>query len=497
MAGVQNFNAFSPRTVINLLLVKNDQQGTFLIEKTILSGSPKPFKIYVKGTIKEAIEFVSCSQVDIVVLDLCVPDCGSLTLLRELRAEVEEGTPIFAVVDQLERGRIEDDFPLYGIEPLYSHQLEHYVIPTLFIKAVDKHQLFLSMQRLVRANPDGIIVVNLDGIVIFNNSKSCSLFNKRSDELKGHLFGFPVVAGSAVDITTITGRTIEMRSTDIEWNGQLAFIITLRDVTDRVAIVKELEKAKAELELATRVREEILMNMNHEVRTPLNSIIGFSDILLTNKGGLSDENMVISYLESIRESGWALLDMLTDVMDMANVRTNNFDLTETIFDLEIAMQNVIRIVHSQITRSKLSLEVVVPETPIQLQADFKRFKQMLAHLLSNAIKFNVPGGSVQVCARNGSRGELLVSVIDTGIGIDIEDTQRIGVPFNRVEAALTAKTSGPGLGLSLTKGLIERHGGYMTIESEVGKGTAVTLTFPPSRLVHKGSGDLPQMILAS
>ena len=189
--------------------------------------------------------------------------------------------------------------------------------------------------------------------------------------------------------------------------------------------------------------------------------------------------------------------MLTDVMDMANVRTNNFDLTETIFDLEIAMQNVIRIVHSQITRSKLSLEVVVPETPIQLQADFKRFKQMLAHLLSNAIKFNVPGGSVQVCARNGSRGELLVSVIDTGIGIDIEDTQRIGVPFNRVEAALTAKTSGPGLGLSLTKGLIERHGGYMTIESEVGKGTAVTLTFPPSRLVHKGSGDLPQMILAS
>ena len=353
------------------------------------------------------------------------------------------------------------------------------------------------MQRLVCANPDGILVVNLDGVVIFNNSKSCALFNKRADELKGHLFGFPVVAESASDIMTITGRTIEMRSTDIEWNGQPAIIITLRDVTDRVAIVKELEKAKAELEMATRVRDEILMNMNHEVRTPLNSIIGFSDILLTSKGSLSDEDMVRTYLESIRESGWTLLDMLTDIMDMANVKTNNYDLTESIFDLEAAIHTVTRIVHSQLTRSQLSLEVVVPETPIQIQADFKRFKQMLAHLLSNAIKFNVPGGSVQVCARYGPRGELLVSVIDTGIGIDIEDTQRIGVPFNRVEAALTAKTNGPGLGLSLTKGLIERHGGYMSIESAVGKGTAVTLTFPPSRMVINGSAGLPPMILPS
>ena len=497
MVGVQNFSALSPRAVINLLLVENDQQGALLIEKAILSGSPKPFKINIRASLREALEFASRSQVDIVVLDLCVPDCGSLMSLKELRAGVGEGVPIFAIVDQLDRSRIENDFPLYGIELLYRQRLEHYVLPNLFIKAADKHQLFLSMQRLVCANPDGILVVNLDGVVIFNNSKSCALFNKRADELKGHLFGFPVVAESASDIMTITGRTIEMRSTDIEWNGQPAIIITLRDVTDRVAIVKELEKAKAELEMATRVRDEILMNMNHEVRTPLNSIIGFSDILLTSKGSLSDEDMVRTYLESIRESGWTLLDMLTDIMDMANVKTNNYDLTESIFDLEAAIHTVTRIVHSQLTRSQLSLEVVVPETPIQIQADFKRFKQMLAHLLSNAIKFNVPGGSVQVCARYGPRGELLVSVIDTGIGIDIEDTQRIGVPFNRVEAALTAKTNGPGLGLSLTKGLIERHGGYMSIESAVGKGTAVTLTFPPSRMVINGSAGLPPMILPS
>ena len=496
MVGVQNFSALAPRTVINLLLVESDHQGALLIEKAILSGSPKPFKINLRTSIPEALDFASWSQVDIVVLDFCVPNCGSLMSLKELRSGVGEGVPIFAIVDHLDRGRIENDFPLYGIELLYRHRLEHYVLPNLFIKASDKHQLFLSMQRLVCANPDGILVVNLDGVVIFSNSKSCSLFSRRADELKGHLFGFPVVAESAVDITTITGRTIEMRSTDIEWNGQPAFLITLRDVTDRVAIVKELEKAKSELELATRVRDEILMNMNHEVRTPLNSIIGFSDILLTNENCLSDEDMVRAYLKSIREAGWSLLDMLTDIMDMANVKTNNYDLTESIFDLETAIHTVTRVFHSQLTRSQLSLEVAVPETPVQLQADFKRFKQMLAHLVSNAIKFNVPGGSVQVCAHYGPRGELLVSVTDTGIGINFVDTQRIGVPFNRVEAALTAKTNGPGLGLSLTKGLIERHGGYMTIESVVGKGTAVSLTFPSSRLVNKGSGDLPPMILA-
>ena len=123
MVGVQNFSALSPRAVINLLLVENDQQGALLIEKAILSGSPKPFKINIRASLREALEFASRSQVDIVVLDLCVPDCGSLMSLKELRAGVGEGVPIFAIVDQLDRSRIENDFPKYGIELLYRQRL--------------------------------------------------------------------------------------------------------------------------------------------------------------------------------------------------------------------------------------------------------------------------------------------------------------------------------------------------------------------------------------
>jgi hemerythrin-like metal-binding protein len=249
-----------------------------------------------------------------------------------------------------------------------------------------------------------------------------------------------------------------------------------------------LKVAKDTAETASRVRDEILANMNHEVRTPLNSIIGFSDLLLADDQGYADHPSVRSYLEYIHQSGHHLLELLTDVLEMANIATNHLDLAEQSFDVAGTIRAVANLVRSQVVRAELRMETEIPSLPLILYADQRRVKQMLNHLLSNAVKFNRPGGMIRLSVSENDQGEIIFSVTDNGIGMDMLRISHAQSPFGKLGAALNNNVGGAGLGLSLTKGTIERHGGALSIVSKPGVGTTVTLRFPSTRTLQEDQG---------
>ncbi len=469
---------------IQVLLVENDSAVAAAIEANLRGYSVRPFRISRAATLSAVHQVAQNSSYDLIILDLDLPDSHGLDTLRALRLVVDETVPIFVLTELANDDLVQEYSLQTGNECLIKGHLDPILLPRLLRQTVDRQRMYVSMRRLITTNPDGIIVIDQDGVVVFTNAAAAELFQREPSDLIGQLFGFPVLAGSSTDINTLSNRIAEMRSVEIDWNGSSALLVTLRDVTDRHALMTALRIAKEEAELANRVRDEILNNMNHEVRTPLNSIIGFSDLMLTDEKKISDHVTARSYLESINESGWHLLDLLTDVLDMANIRINNFELNDSEIDVEKVIQAAGHLVRSQIARGRLKLETLVPQNFPHILADKKRVKQMLGHLLSNAIKFNRPGGSVLIKAEMAETGDVLITINDSGIGMGGGWISKAESVFGRLLPSYTSNTGGAGLGLALTKGMVERHGGRLIIESEVGIGTTATLHFPVSRTIR-------------
>ena len=469
---------------IRLLLVESDPADAASFERTLQAGGRHVFAVSRATTLDAAQREVAKAPFDVVVLDLDLPDSRGLDTLTQFRHDVTETVPIFVLVGVNDNTDFDEIVFRSGNEYLIKGRLDHSLLPRLLNHAIERQRTQISMRRLITTNPDGIIVVDFDGVVLFANAMAAELFSRSPADLVGHSFGFPVIAGEAADISTLTNRFAEMRSVEIDWNGLNAFLVSLRDVTERLAMMQALQTAKDQAEMANRVRDEILANMNHEVRTPLNAIIGFSDLLLADSKEDDGSSTARSYLGCINQSGWQLLELLNDVLDMANIRTNNLDLEETVFDVVKAVDTVAQLMRSQSVRSGLRLDVVTPPDRPCLFADQRRVKQMVGHLLSNAIKFNQLAGKVHLSITENDRGDLLIIVSDTGVGMDPARITIAESAFGRLGPIYSNNVGGAGLGLSLTKGMIELHGGSLIIESEPGVGTSATLRFPASRVIR-------------
>ncbi len=236
-----------------------------------------------------------------------------------------------------------------------------------------------------------------------------------------------------------------------------------------------VEKRKA-VEKASQLKSEFLANMSHELRTPLNAVIGFSDLMMDEvPGKINDEQR--ECLGDILGSGQHLLNLINDVLDLSKVEAGKIELKLQDLNLAAVIADVAKTVEPMLDDSKHKLEVSVEEGLPQVRADRSRLKQIFLNLLSNAIKFTPPGGKLAIEA--SSAGDLCqVSVVDNGIGIKKGDRERIFEVFTRAETLSDAKKEGSGLGLALTRHLVEIMGGRIWVESEYGKGSRFTFTLP-------------------
>jgi signal transduction histidine kinase len=232
--------------------------------------------------------------------------------------------------------------------------------------------------------------------------------------------------------------------------------------------------------------------MSHELRTPLNAIIGFSEIMKGELFGPLGHESYKEYALDIYESGRHLLTLINDILDVSKAEAGRIELEEELVELRPVVDACVRLVKARAESGEVALSVKLVEAPPKLCADERRLKQIMLNLLSNAVKFTLPGGRVQVEAIIRANGDMSIVVADTGIGIAPEDIPRVLAPFGQVEGGLNRKYEGTGLGLTLTKALIELHGGHLEIDSVKGLGTKAAAVFPAERVrAHDAEPDAP------
>ncbi len=245
---------------------------------------------------------------------------------------------------------------------------------------------------------------------------------------------------------------------------------------------KRLEQLNAELDGAMKTKDQFLSNISHELRTPLNSIIGFTDLLLTQELGppLSDQQR--DFLETVARNGRQLLELINELLDLQRIAAGRMTLTPESVDLAALLAETTGSVHAQVQKHRHALVVTPMPQDLRVQADRGRVRQVLLNLLSNAIKFTPDGGRITVAAGPVNGGaEVRIAVSDTGIGIAAEDQPKLFQEFSQLDASASRQYEGTGLGLALSRRLIELHGGTIGVDSEMGKGSTFWFTLPRAR----------------
>ena len=245
-----------------------------------------------------------------------------------------------------------------------------------------------------------------------------------------------------------------------------------------VELAENYEQEKIRAEEANQSKSEFLANMSHELRTPLNAINGFSDIMKKEMFGPLGDPRYKEYVNDILFSGQHLLSLINDILDMSKIEAGKMTLNTEPMIMSDMVSQVIRIVRGRADENRLKLVYEGLQTP-EIDADPRAVKQILLNLTTNAIKFTPEGGMVRIAVEPKSAG-LIVHVSDTGIGISEEDIARLAQPFEQIDSQHSRQHEGTGLGLALSKSLVELHGGNFKISSIVGEGTTVTFTMPKS-----------------
>jgi signal transduction histidine kinase len=223
--------------------------------------------------------------------------------------------------------------------------------------------------------------------------------------------------------------------------------------------------------------------MSHELRTPLNAIIGFSELMKTEVFGKLGDARYKTYAADICDSGVHLLQIINDILDLSKIEAARFELHDEALYMPDTVRATIRIINQRAADAGVEIVTEIDRDLPALLADQRCIKQILLNLLSNSVKFTLAGGTIAVRAAIAENGDMHLGVADTGIGIDEKDLPKALASFSQVDSALARKFQGTGLGLPLTKKLVELHGGTLTIESSVNVGTTVTAVFPKERVL--------------
>jgi PAS domain S-box-containing protein len=368
------------------------------------------------------------------------------------------------------------------------------------VRRATEEDLQLAQLAMDRSS-EAICLVDASGCYLSVNDAICRQLDYTKEELLGmSVFdvatqvnpenwaerwrSYAELGSSAFEGNRVTkdGSTVPVDITVsyIKANDKEYLFIVARDASTRRTIERELRSARDQAETANQAKSQFLANMSHELRTPLNAIIGFSEVISSALFGPLDARYR-DYAQDIHGSGHHLLRIINDLLDLSKVEAGRLELHDTPVPVAALFETCRRMVidHAQSARVVLGFE----PTEFEISGDELRLEQVLLNLVSNAIKFTPPEGSVTVGASLSPAGEIIIAVADTGIGMSTEEIPRALQPFGQVDNSLARTHGGTGLGLPLAKRLVELHGGTMAIDSARGKGTTVAFALPPERTV--------------
>lgn len=359
-------------------------------------------------------------------------------------------------------------------------------------------------RNIFNLTPEMMIISSLgDGRIMDVNPAFLNLFGRRRDDVIGKTYGELGIwadstflgrfveelkmTASMTDVpTTVKTRGNVVRhfrlfAQKIERGEEQTLLMIGRDVTEDLLQAQELQRSKDTAELANRAKSEFLANMSHELRTPLNAILGFAEIIKDEMVGPLGTPRYSEYARDIHESGTHLLSIINDILDLSKVEAGRLEAYLTWVDPVENLEMCINLVQQRAREADLKLEHYF-EDDILLEADDRLIKQIALNLLSNAVKFTEPGGRVKMRLEKTGNGGLCLSVTDTGIGMTAEEIKIAKRPFGQVDSSLSRRHEGSGLGLPLISAFAEKLSATMTIDSEPGVGTRVSIVFPPFKV---------------
>jgi PAS domain S-box-containing protein len=347
-------------------------------------------------------------------------------------------------------------------------------------------------RSLIESNIDALMTTDPLGLITDVNQQMASLTGYSREELIGspfkNYFTDPqraeegiksVLRENKVTNYELTARNKDNRETVVSYNAATFYdrenrlqgvFAAARDVTERKRFEDSLEKA-------SRMKSEFLANMSHELRTPLNGIIGFTEVLTDLKAGTLNPKQ-LEYLSYVLSSSRHLLQLINDVLDLAKVEAGRMEFFPEGFSIVTAIEDMCAVAKAIAQKKNIGIQVVVADDLETVTVDQQKFKQIVYNLLSNAVKFTDEGGQVEVIANRLDGQRFRLSVRDTGIGIKAEDLQRLFKEFEQLETGTDRRFEGTGLGLALTKKLVELQGGFISVESDSGKGSTFSVVLP-------------------
>lgn len=262
-----------------------------------------------------------------------------------------------------------------------------------------------------------------------------------------------------------------------EHDGQMYITGHMRDLSERQAFLEQLMDQKVAAELANQAKSEFMRNMSHELRTPLNAILGYTQLASFKQ---NEPGELMEYMNQIDTAGRHLLNLINEVLDLTRIESGNFELEPQYLQVNDLISGCLELVKLEARKMDIQLlNQVQPCEDFVIYADALKTKQVLLNLLSNAIKYNKPGGAVTIGCDQQGQDQLMISISDEGRGIAPDSLQKIFNPFERLGAGDTG-IEGVGIGLCITKRLIQAMGGRIEVESAVGKGTTFRIYFPRS-----------------
>jgi PAS domain S-box-containing protein len=539
-AGARGPSLLAPKRLLAV-----DDSTTYLHE---LEGQLRleGYDVVLASSGEEALELLAVQAVDCILLDLVMPGLSGQETCRCIKQnEVWRDIPLVMLTARDDRDAMiaginagaddyiakSADFDVLKARLRAQLRRKHFEDENRHIReTLVRKETEARFQRLIHSNLIGVILGHVDGQLTDANDAFLSMLGATRAELEGGALHWSTLtsssegrarAATAVAQLRTMGATSSYRDELHKRDGtplpvELGLAL-LEDTNTVVSFVldrteqqraetnlrtysaalenanRELEHAKLRAERESVFKSKFLASMSHELRTPLNAIIGFSELLEQELFGPLNARQM-DYIQNVLVSGKHLLTLVNDVLDLSKVEAGRMDLAREWTPLSLVVDAVQGVVRHLAEQRNITLTFVIPSTLPDLYMDAVRIKQVLYNLLSNAIKFTPRGGGVTLtaCAREN---HLEVSCRDTGIGIRREDLERLFREFEQIEPASGGKPDGTGLGLALSKRLVELHGGSISAQSEYGVGSTFTFTLPMLRRDLTGtltsSNDLP------
>lgn len=364
-----------------------------------------------------------------------------------------------------------------SIQLIYADSSENIPIgASFYISGKIKQELFSPSSAILKTNNPIIDLLKI---------KKCASFMMSKLSLRETVYGFVLLCKKEqnfyteedADILDATSSVISYLIKDIELSN--VFKIQLKALKDGIVETNSAYKTIKEQNLkileSDRIKNEFLANISHELRTPLNAIIGFSEVLSAGLFGELNPKQT-DYIKDIHVSGIHLLGMINEILDLSKIEAKAMSLNRKNFPLSKVIEEVINVVKPLANKKSIALKKNIVSDG-EVFADFQKISQILYNLLSNAIKFTPKDGKIVVKTEFTPK-DFLIQITDNGIGIDEKYHGRIFAKFVQLESSYTKEESSTGLGLTITKELVEMHGGKISLKSEVGKGTTFTIRIP-------------------